>query len=210
MIGPQFLPRTLRGVGGARLIDMPGVIYPEDMLHGPRGSDTMSGRAHSVPPEWGISTRQAADMLGVSVRTVRALLNRHKARYCLVSQPKGSACMYWEKKVISRLLANRAPLVQKIPEKLCSAKEACCLLEIARSSLFRYVKQGVLREYKIRHASDTGVRQQAYYLRADVRRLAARRNAARARASALQHERMQRLWQERRFKCEQEENDPNS
>lgn len=194
MLGPHSLPRTLRGVGGIRLINMPGVTYPAEILHGPRGADTRSGKAYKHPPVWGMSSRQAAEKLGVSVRTARSLLNRHKARYRLVAQPGKAACMYWETRVVNLLLAKRSPLVRKIPEKLCSACEACCILMVARSSLFRYAKQGLLREYKIRHATNSGVRQLSYYLRADVRKLAGRRNAALARARSLQQERLQRAW----------------
>lgn len=194
MLGPRSLPRTLRGAGGIRLIDMPGVIYPENVLHGPKGADALSGKAHAQPPKWGMSSRQAADALGVSVRSARALLTRHKARYQLVEQAGHAACLYWEKRVVNRLLAKRSPMVHKVPEKLCSASEACCILLVSRSTLFRYVKQGVLQEYKIRHATRNGVRQLSYYLRADVRKLAARRNAARARASTLQHDRLQKIW----------------
>lgn len=164
------------------------------MLHGRRGSDESSGKAYAVPPAWGMSSRQAAESLGVSVRTARALLNRHKARYRLVVQQGRPACLYWDRRVVKRLVASRMPLVRQIPVKLCSAAEACCILMVARSSLFRYVKQGVLQEYKIRYASGSGVRQLSYYLRAEVRRLAARRNAARARASSLQMERLKTVW----------------
>lgn len=194
MLGPHSLPRTLLGVGGARLIDMPGVRYPESMLHGRRGSDESSGKAYALPPAWGMSSRQAAEALGVSVRTARALLNRHKARYRLVLQRGRPACLYWERNVVKRLLASRMPLVRKIPAKLCSAAEACCILMVARSTLFRYVKQGALQEYKIRYATDSGVRLLSHYLRADVRRLAARRNAARVRALSMQQERLKRVW----------------
>lgn len=194
MLGPHSLPRTLLGVGGARLIDMPGVRYPESMLHGRRGSDESSGKAYALPPAWGMSSRQAAEALGVSVRTARALLNRHKARYRLVLQRGRPSCLYWDRRVVKRLLASRMPLVRKIPAKLCSAAEACCILMVARSTLFRYVKQGALQEYKIRYATDSGVRLLSHYLRADVRRLAARRNAARVRALSMQQERLKRVW----------------
>ena len=194
MLGPHSLPRTLLGVGGARLIDMPGVRYPDAMLHARRGTDERSGKAHTVPPDWGMSSRQAAEVLGLSVRTARALLNRHKARYRLVFQKVRPACLYWEKTVVKRLLAARPPLVQKIPEKLCSSTEACCILMVSRSTLFRYVKQAVLQEYKIRHATESGVRELSYYLRADVRLLAARRNAARERLRTTQQSRLEMAW----------------
>ena len=194
MLGPRFLPRTLRGAGGIRLIDMPGVRYPESVLHGPKGADTASGKAHREPPRWGVSSRQAAEMLGVSPRTARALLNRNRAKFQLVAQKGSPACLYWDRRVVQRLAAKRLPLVTKIPDRLCSAREACYILLVARSTLMRYVKMKLLKEYPIRHVTPTGVRKLSYYLRADVRKLAGKRNAARARAEEARRERMQQWW----------------
>ena len=194
MLGPRMLPRTLRGVGGARLIDMPGVTYPESVLKGRKGADACSGKPHAKPPEWGVCSREAAEMLGVSVRSARALLNRHKAAYWLVAQPGRNACLYWDRRVIERMLKKRMPLVRTMPDKLCSAGEACYILLIARSSLSRYVKQGLLKEYQIRLVTQTGVRRISCFLRAEVRRLAARKNAARAHAEAARREQLHRMW----------------
>lgn len=194
MLGPRSLPRTLRGVGGVRLIDMPGVKYPDSMLHGPKGSDARSGKPHARPPDWGISTREASELLGITVRATRALLTRHKSDCQLVARPGRCACMYWERKLVDRILAKRMPMVSKVPEKLCSAHEACYILLIGRSSLSRYVKRGLLQEYRFRLATATGVRLLSYYLRSDVRKLAARRNAARMRAEAYKKERLERRW----------------
>ncbi|MBR6575725.1 MAG: hypothetical protein IKK73_01185 [Akkermansia sp.] len=52
----------------------------------------------------------------------------------------------------------------------------------------------LLKEYSIRHVTPTGVRKLSYYLRADVRKLAGKRNAARARAEEARRERMQQWW----------------
>lgn len=194
MVGPGLLPRTLRGVGGIRLIDMPGVIYPESMIRGQKGTDTASGKPHATPPPWGISSRQAAAQLGVSVRSARAILNKHKARYHLVAQRGSPACMYWDKRVVARLVAKRMPLVRKIPEKLCPASEACVILVVARSTLARYVQMKLIKEYKLRHVTPTGVRVVSYYLRAEVRKLAARRRAAQARAEQARLARLQQHW----------------
>ncbi len=199
MVIPGLLPRTLRGVGGIRLIDMPGVIYPESVLIGHKGSDTSSGRPHAAVPSWGISSRAAAEKLGVSVRSARALLNKNKAKFRLVSQRGGPACMYWDKRVVERLVAKRMPLVHKIPEKLCPASEACCILVIARSTLSRYVKMKLLREHKLRHVTPTGVRVVSYYLRAEVKRLAARKNAAHLRAEQARRERLHEWWSSQRL-----------
>ncbi len=195
MVGPRLLPRTLRGVGGIRLIDMPGVIYPESVIKGQKGTDIASGKPHAMPPPWGISSRQAAEQLGVSVRSARAILNKHKARYQLVAQRGTPACMFWDKRVVSRLVAKRMPLVRKIPEKLCPASEACLILLVARSTLVRYVQMNLIKEYKLRHVTPTGVRVVSYYLRADVRKLAARKRAARVRAEQARMQRLQQRWE---------------
>lgn len=194
MLGPRSLPRTLRGVGGARLIDMPGVRYPEEILTGRKGTDSRSGLPHASPPHWGVSTREAAGMLGISERATRALLTRHKSNYCLVTRPGRCACMYWDRSVVERVLAKRVPMVCKEPEKLCSVGEACMLLVISRSSLSRYVKRGFLKEYRVRHATESGVRMQSFYLRAEVRQLAARRHAAQVRAEEQRREQIMRYW----------------
>lgn len=198
LMRPGSLPRTLRGVGGIKLIDMPGVKYPESVLQGRKGADTQSGKPHGVVPKWGISTRDAAHLLGVSVRSARTMLNRQKARYRLVAQAGRCACMYWDRRVVERMLARRMPLVRRVPEKLCTAKEACYILLVARSSLSRYVKSGVLKEYKFRLVTEKGVRLLSYFLRAEVRKLAARRNAVRVRAECFRRERLQQSWNEQK------------
>lgn len=193
---PACLPRTLRGVGGIKLIDMPGVKYPESVLQGRRGTQAQSGQPHSEAPRWGISTHDAAQMLGVSVRSARTMLNRQKAKYRLVARSGRCACMYWDRRVVERMLARRMPLVRKVPDKLCSAKEACCILLVGRSSLSRYVTSRLLTEHKVRLVTERGVRLYSYFLRAEVRKLAARRNAARVKAEAARRERLMQVWNE--------------
>ena len=187
---PGTLPRTLRGVGGIRLINMPGVKYPDSVLQGRKGTDRSSGKAHAEAPEWGISTRDAAALLGVSSRSVRVMLNRQKAAYRLVARKGKCPCLYWDRRVVDLMLAKRMPLVTHIPEKLCSAREACLLLLVSRSSLSRYVRRKLLHEYRLRHVTKTGIRLLAYYMRAEVRLLAARRKAARIRAENELKERL--------------------
>lgn len=196
LMRPGSLPRTLRGVGGIRLIDMPGVRYPESVIQGRKGADRASGKPHAKAPEWGISTRDAAAMLGISTRSARVMLNRNKAEFHLVEQKGRCACLYWDRRVVDRMLARRMPLVTSIPEKLCTAKEACYILLVARSTLSRYVKQKLLHEYQVRHATRSGVRLQSYFLRAEVKKLAAKRNAARRRTEQAQKERLQRNFAE--------------
>ena len=210
MLGPRFLPRTLKGVGGTRLIDMPGVRYPDSVLNGRKGVDKHSGKPHTQPPEWGISTQDASAMLGISPRATRALMNRHKSEYRLVSCPGGGACMYWERRVVERVLAKRLPMVSKEPARLCSSTEACYILAVARSTLTRYVRQGLLKEYKVRHATPTGVRILSCFLRAEVRNLAARKNAARVRAENVRRAQLKRMWNGRVGGLFDSEESPNS
>lgn len=191
---PGLLPRTLRGAGGIRLIDLPGVKYPEAVLHGRKGADPVSGRPYAEPPPWGISTREAAVMLGVSVRSARALLNRYNARYRLVARPGSCACLYWDRSAVEELRRRRLPLVLKVSGKLCTAREACCILFIARSSLTRYVQSGLLKEYRVRHVTRAGARTCSFFHRGEVHKLAARRNAARARNECARRDRLQREW----------------
>lgn len=199
MIASRRLPRTLRGAGGIRLINMPGVIYPESVLKGVKGSDTTSGKPYTSAPSWGVSSRSAAAQLGVSVRTARALLNQSRAKYQLVEQSGRPACLYWDRRKVNQLVSKRLPLVTKIPEKFCSAREACYILQVARSTLSRYVKLGLIKEYPLRHLTPTGVRQVSYYLRADVRGLSNRRRASRIRTEEMRRERLQRRWEEQRL-----------
>lgn len=191
---PGSLPRTLRGAGGIRLIDMPGVRYPEAVLHGRKGADPATGKPYAEPPPWGISTRKAAEILCVSVRSARALLNRHHARYRLVARPGRCACLYWDRSAVEELRRRRQPLVLKVSDKLCTAREACCILFIARSSLTRYAQSGLLKEYRVRHVTRAGARTRSFFHRSEVHKLAARRNAARARNECARRDRLQREW----------------
>ncbi len=106
--------------------------------------------------------------------------------------------MYWDRRVVERMLAKRMPLVRKVPEKLCTAKEACYILLVARSTLSRYVRSRLLTEYKLRLVTESGVRVLSYFMRAEVRKLSARRNAARVRAECAQRERLQHAWNEQK------------
>ncbi len=192
MLTPHGLPRTLKGAGGMRLIDMPGIIYPENVLRPRQGIASNGAKVCHVPPKSGISSRQAAAMLGITVRAARAMLNRWHVKNWLVEQDGQSSCLYWDRRVVEQMINRRMPLVNTVPEKYCSSKEACFILLISRSTLGRYVSQGLLKEYQFRRVSQIGVRLGAFYRRADVRRLAAHRNAARMRAEMAKTERLKR------------------
>ena len=193
---PLRLPRTLLGAGGIRFINLPGVTYPDAVLNG--GPEPGSSSAHPLPapPPGCVSSAEAAAILGVAPRSARAMLTRRKARRFMVRQPGSrSVCAYWLIKDVVQARDTRAPFVEKVPEKLCGSLEACCILLVARSSLYRYVKQGLLHERRVRRRNATGTRIESYFLRSEVRRLAAQRHAALRRLEQTRHEHLRKLWQ---------------
>lgn len=191
---PLSLPRTLKGVGGIRLINMPGVKYPDKVLYGKKGTDVSTGKPYEVVPPCSVSSKEAASMLGLPLRSARSILNRNRVKCMLVAQAGKTACMYWDRKGVEHLLSLRLPMVQQIPESYCTAKEACCILVVARSSLTRYVQRGWLKEHPLRLLTQSGVRTLSFFLRAEVRMLSARLNAARSHTRNIQHERLHRDW----------------
>ena len=171
MIHPLQLPRTLRGAGGIRLINMPGVRYPDEVLQGPSGTGaSRTSPLRKAPPGF-ISSQNAAELLGITPRSARAMLARRNTRRVMVREPGKAACVYWERLKVQELLETRCPLVRNLPARFCDSAEACYILMIARSTLHRYVKQGALKEYQVRRAFAGGVHREAYYLRAEVRKL---------------------------------------
>lgn len=167
------LPRTLIGAGGVRLIDMPGVVYPREVIAGRKGWDRRSGRPYTKVPEWGISSREAARLMGCTLASARATLSRHKVRRRKVQGDDKVMRLYWKKEQVMALVESRAPLADKRPPKLITVPEALAILKVARSSLYRYVQRGRLREVKMRFSSpQRGARVKSLFVRAEVRKLA--------------------------------------
>ena len=136
-------------------------------------------------------------MLGITPRSVRAMLARRNAQRVVVREPGKAICTYWARQFVREVMEKRYPLVETLPSRFCGSAEACYILMIARSTLHRYVQQGVLKEHQVRRSHAGGIHREAYYLRAEVSRLASLRNAARARAEEARRERISRRWEER-------------
>lgn len=177
MIKPNFIPRTLRGVGGVRLYDLPGVYYPKEILEAPKERMQQSGTPYTTVPKWGISTKAAATLLQCTPAAARMNLQKRKVRYRLVSEPGKVPCLYWDSKSVARLAGTRLPVVVRIPAKMFTAAQAAEVLGISRSTLYRYVHKNRLKEYKARLKTELGTRKVTYYLKADVKKLAAKLNA---------------------------------
>lgn len=185
MIRPNFIPRTLRGVGGVRLYDIPGVIYPKEILQAAKGREQSSGKPYTKPPAWGVTTREAAKLLSCTPAAARMAMQRRKVRYRMVKEPGNVPRLYWNRKEIERMAEARLPIVTRIPAKTLTAEQACALLHICRSSLHRYARKGRIRERSVRLMTKDGTRKMCLYIKADVKKLAARLNAIHAHEEAV-------------------------
>lgn len=185
MVKPNYIPRTLVGVGGVRLFDIPGVVYPKEMLRPARGMNRGNGKPYDKVPSWGIDTATAAGMLHSSRSSARAVLHRHKVGYRLVAVEGGPPRLYWRRSQVEALAARRGPLVKQCPSRMVDSVTARTMLGVGRSTLYRYVHRRLLHEKQVRLVTPRGTRVKAYYLRSEVAKLAARMRAIRARQQEL-------------------------
>lgn len=179
MVRPNYIPRTLKGVGGVRLFNIPGVIYPEEILKTGKGLNPKTGQAFKTPPPWGISTHKAAKMLNCTPAGARLWLHKHNVRFQIVAAEGKPPGIYWSKKQVQAFCDKRLPLVKCQPKKTISAQQATSILKISRSSLYRYVHKNRLREVQVRMVTDKGTRKMAFYVKAEVKKLAAWLHAVR-------------------------------
>ena len=179
------LQRTLTGLGGVRLIEMEGVAYPERVLRARPGYERRSGEAYREAPAWGISTREAARLLGCSEAAAREYLHRHRVRFRVVAEQGRPCCNYWQRSAVQALVKARGEIVLREPERLMGMEEALAVLGVGRSTLQRYVRSGMLRQVKLRLLTGRGLKERAYFLPGKVRALAGHLRALRAREAEL-------------------------
>lgn len=196
MLGPNKLPRTLRGVGGIKLIDMPGVIYPPEVLTGKGGWERRRGRVFREAPAWGMTSGEAAKLLGCTASAVRCTLSRHHVKCRKVLDADNILRLYWHREQVEDLARKRAPVVDAQPKKLMGVQEALKILGVSRSSLHRYSGKGMLTEVKVRYSSaGQGLRLKCFYIRSEVLKLQRHLKAMREKEAELS--RMRALWRER-------------
>ncbi len=171
------LPRTLAGVGGLKLYDIPGVMYPAHML--PESVQRRLGVVPllSKPPTWAISARQAAEILGCLPSSARDLLHRERVRFCRVSDGTCPPRTYWDRNRVMSLARRRRPVINKKSPRLITANEAVSILNVSRNSLSRYVRSGLLQLFRLRVRGTSGARMGCFYLRSEVERLNKHRRA---------------------------------
>lgn len=187
MVRPNFIPRNRRGVGGIRLFDIPGVIYPKEVLVPKPGLNHKDGRPYREVPCWGITSREAATMLGCSPAAARTWLHRRKVPYRIVGEEGQTLRIFWRKERVMSLAETRLPIVHECPEPLISAVEAMRILHVGRSTLHRYQERGLLKVAKVRHPSDKGVRKCNYFVRKEVEQYAKHLEAVREKEAELDH-----------------------
>ncbi len=171
MVQPNFIPRTLRGVGGVRLIDLPGVVYPPEMLRVREGRDRSNGQPYTEKPAWGISTREAAAMLRCSESAARISLHKKRVRCHMVREPGGSMGLFWDRRQVEKLAGARLPIIESVPGKFVDSSTAAEMLHVGRSSLYRYSKKKWLHPHRLRVLTPSGLRIHVYYRRDEVIKL---------------------------------------
>ena len=186
MVKPHFIPRTLRGVGGVRLFDIPGVVYPKEMLITKVGLNHKSGRPYKeAPVGWGIPTSEAARILHCTPSSARTWLHRRKVPFRIVGEAGQALRLFWSRSRVLALAETRLPVLQSRPESLINSTEAQRLLGVGRSTLYRYELRGRLSVIKMRQPSPRGLRPCSYYKRAEVKRLAQYMSSVRAKEEEI-------------------------
>ncbi len=186
MVQPNYIPRTLRGVGGVRLINLPGVVYPPEMLRAPESCDQKKKEAiHTQRPEWGISSRKAAELLHCSESAARIALHKKRVRCRVVREPGISACIYWDRKQVEKIAAARLPILESVPPRMVDSQTAASILQVGRSSLYRYSMKRWLHPVRLRLCTPSGLRVHVFYRRDEVMKLKLRLSALHMRMAEM-------------------------
>lgn len=180
MVSPARLPRTLVGMGGIRLINVPGVRYPDRLFHAEAGMNPSTGQPYDRPLYNTVSTAEAAKILGRGNSSSHALLRKKDIPFYYVRQKgDGKKLMYWDREAVKSLIKGLPPVQKKLPPTMIKARDAILLLGVVRSTLYRYVASGKLTEIRRRVMTAKGYRHQCLYLKSEVMKLKAWRRARR-------------------------------
>lgn len=183
MVSPAWLPRTLKGLGGIRLINVPGVKFPDTAFRADKGMNPQTGKPFDYPLHDTISTHEAARILGRSINSAHMLLRKKDIPFCLVRHNgSGRTVFYWDREAVKQLLRGLPPVQKHLPATLVKAADALLILGIVRSTLYRYVASGKLSEIRRRVMTTRGYRHQCLYLKSEVMKLKSWRNACRKQA----------------------------
>ncbi|MBQ7022233.1 MAG: hypothetical protein IJN29_01535 [Akkermansia sp.] len=166
------IPRTLIGRNGARLYDIPGVIYPRKMLNQQSHHPHLKKEILQTMPDWAITTKQASHILRCGRSHTRALLHRRNICSCYVQLTGGRICTCWHKIQVMQLAEQRNAPPELPIEQLLSIREATQLVGVSRSTFTRYVKLGLLKRYSLRRQSPgMGQRINSFFKKSQVEHL---------------------------------------
>lgn len=146
----------------------PGAVLPGKVVH------------PEPKPGW-FSTQEAARVLGAKSRSVRKALHRAGVRFEWVHRDGACPCLYWDHIGVLAYQRRRdmdGDLLERVPEGWMLSSEAGDRLQVARSSLSRMAKSGVLTGWSVRLECSDGRRRVCLFNRRDVESLAKRRAAA--------------------------------
>lgn len=170
-VRPNSLMRTRRGLGGVKLFNIPGVIYPESLLVAKPGMEPHTGQPYPAPPPNSIDSAQAAAWFGILVSSVRLLLHRRKVRFYIVQKPGCPRCLYWSRAQVLRLLKKFPQDAPGRPRGMLTLREAMERLPCSRSSLQRHTSSGRVRVLARRVKTASGMRTIYYYHAGDIKKL---------------------------------------
>ncbi len=183
--------RTLRGVAGKRFYDIPGVVYPKEEITLRPGYSEETGSPFTSPPSWGITTKEAAVILGNGLTATRALLSKSKVRFQWVSRRSGTPLIYWNKKSVERLAKQRLPTLcsRADAQRYLSIGEAASIAEVGHSTIQRAVRAGQLPVLVVRVIVDgRGARKRCFFRRSELQKWVNQRRAQKLRAQQLRGE----------------------
>ena len=171
MTKPNRMKRTLIGAHGERFYDIPGLIYPEEVLLDNKEKVEKDADVCDEVPPWGIHTKDAAKLLKCKDASARALLHKQGITHLKVRTPRGYITLYWHKNEIARWMQTRKKELKQIPKEFISTDVACQYLNVSTSTLHRYIQQFRLPVIHVRHRCSKGVRVKCFFLKSGLRRL---------------------------------------
>ncbi|MFI3243672.1 MAG: helix-turn-helix domain-containing protein [Akkermansia sp.] len=183
MVQPNLIKRKLTGIGGNRYFDIPGVVYPDEVLKVKPGHCPKDGLPYTTPPKWGITTEEAAKILHCSASAARIMLRRKKVCFQLVRCATSPPVIYWKKSKVESIAAAKLPLVDEASiANLLTTEEAAKLLRVGRSTIQRAIHDKSLSPIHVRIPSPQGPRKRTFLRRDELKKWCMHLRANRQRA----------------------------
>ncbi len=158
---------------------VPGVVYPSHELHVKPGYNPHTGQPYTAAPSKGITTQQAAEILGSSASAARVMLKKNKIPYQLVSIDGASPRHYWKKQRVESLSSKRPPLVENSSDmkRFLTMSDVVARSGTARSTVLRAVSDGQLSIVRVRMRTEQGPQKRCFFRLSDVRKWCNKRRA---------------------------------